>query len=598
MKNRIGRFCAVAVLAMSGLVTASGVNGATDFDDNQVPIGNHADPGSLHLLSDDSLEDENVDPPSMLTIDQSFVSGQPFCSGPTDSNCAGKSMWFVAHLPVCGTSSETDCIDSVSATNAAGAVSGGTFDRYFPNMGPRSYTGDPSIGLPTGRAPSVWKIPGAPHAKGDLYVVVANLRGSTKRRAAATFRLVLTPVSYKADADPRPEYKMTDWTEPGRLAGPAADRGQFRCAYWGESGSCMLSHAFPADTRFTVKVRLHTEPAGWLHGRVNDPAISFTKNGSNTDVTVTAAPVQVPAFEVAKQHSAYPAAIRDTFGPDGPYKNEFGTRNPGGQYLTDLSQRNAELTIKAYKDSGFAQFALVKDLIQDKATYAPWIWRVRTLEDGEMTKAGKCLTEGDGVKGIVTTNATIYGSGPPAYNADSKSIDYKVAAPHYTRTGDVFKGAYHLHMRSDVARCFYGFTDAPVSGTVSVIEEDGDPGTAVTNISEADGWLKVAASGFTHSAPTVKVALTQKATANTKAKAATAKVKRTRSISAKSLAKAAKLKVPRGAKISLSVSKKHAKICRASKTSIRGLKKGKCTATVTVTSKGKKSRKTVTITVS
>ncbi|MGA0863529.1 MAG: hypothetical protein ACO3RB_06520 [Ilumatobacteraceae bacterium] len=581
----------MAVLVMSGLVTAGGASGATDFDDNQVPIGNHADPGSLHLLSDDSLEDENVDPPSMLTIDQSFVSGQPFCSGPTDPNCAGKSMWFVAHLPVCTAASETDCIDSVSANTSSGASASGTFDRYFPNMGPRSYTGDPSIALPTGRAPSVWKIPGAPHAEGDLYMVVANLRGSTKRRAAATFRLVLTPISYKPDADPRPEYKMTDWTEPGRLAGPAADRGQFRCAYWGESGSCMLSHAFPANTRFTVKVRLHTEPAGWLHGRVNEPAIAFTKNGSNTDVTVTAAPIQVPAFQIAQQHAAYSATLQQAFGPSGRF-GEGGSRRPGGQYLTDLSQRNAEYNFRSYKDEGFEQFALVKDLIEDKASYAPWIWRVRTLEDGEMSKAGKCLTDGDGVKGIVTTNATIYGSGPPAYNSTTKTIDYKVAAPHYTRTGEVFKGAYHLHMRSDVARCFYGFTDAPVSGTVSVIEEDGNPGTAVTNISEAAGWLKVAATGFTHSAPTVKVALTQKAAA------ATAKVKRTRTITAKSLAKAAKLRVPRGAKLSVSVSKKHAKICRASKTSVRGLKKGKCTATVTVTSKGKKSRKTVTITVS
>ena len=58
-------------------VVSGTATGSTAFDDNQVPIGNHADEGSLHIFSDDSLEDENVDPPSMLTIDQTFQQGQP-----------------------------------------------------------------------------------------------------------------------------------------------------------------------------------------------------------------------------------------------------------------------------------------------------------------------------------------------------------------------------------------------------------------------------------------------------------------------------------------------------------------------------------------
>ncbi len=587
MANRLARVAIVLAAVMSSAIVAQVASGSTEFDDNQVPLGDHAESGSLHLFSDDSLEDERVDPPSMLTIAQTFVPGQPFCSGPTDPGCAGRSMWFVAHLPVCTTTTEVDCIDSVSAATATGNTEG-TFDRYYPDTGPHSYTGDPSLALPTGRAPSVWKIPGAPHVGGDMYMVVARLRGSTARRAAATFQIVLTPVSFKADADPRPEYEMAKWAEPGRITGPAYDRGRFRCAYWGESGSCMLGRSFPADTRFTVKVRLHTEPAGWLHGRINEPSITFTKNGSTTEVTVSAAPVQVPAFQVAQQHSAYSENLRTAFGPNGPY-GRGGSRQPGGQDLTDLTRRNAEYGFKSYADEAFAQLALVKDLIDDKADYAPWIWRVRTLEDVEMNKAGKCLTDGSGVKGIVTTNAMIYGSGPPAFNAETKSIDYKVAAPHYTRTGDVFRGAYHLHMRSDVARCFYGFTDAPVTGLVSVVEEDGDTGTAVTNVRETDGWLKVAATGFTHSAPTVKVALSQRV--------ATAKVRRNRAVSGAALARAARLTVPRGAKVSVSVSTRHRKVCRVVKTSVQGLKKGKCTATVTVSSKGKKSKRTVTITV-
>lgn len=593
MMHRTVRFLAVASVAISMAVVSGTATGSTAFDDNQVPILNMAGEGDLHIFADDSLEEQVVDPPSMLAL--GTASNTEFCADADSGVCAGQSkLWYYAHLPVCDSSVITDCIVSVSA-QSKGSTSAATFTRYYPNRSATSFTGKPSANLPTGRAPSVWSIPGAPHVGGDNYIVVARLNGGLDRRAANVFQLVLTPVSLKNNADTSSDYQMGRWIQPGRLGGPAADRGSFRCAYWGESGSCMLSHSFPADVSYTVVVRLSVEPAGWLHGRVKDPTISFTKTGSNTEVTVSAAPVQVPAFRLAKKHLEHDPAVQTSFGPG---KYSAGSRRPGGAELTDVTRRNAEYNIQAWKTEGFEQFATVLRSIGDKADYAPWIWRVRTLTDNEMNTAGKCLTNGDGVKGIVTTNATIYGSGPPAYNPETKTLDYKVAAPHYTRTGEEFKGAYHLHMRSDVARCFYGFTDAPVTGSVSVVEENGTPGTAVTNISESGGWLKVSATGFTHSAPVVKVALTQPALTQPAPKTTITSVrtKTNRSLSATSLAKKARLNVPRGAKVTVSVPKKHAKVCRATATSVRALRKGTCSATVTVTSKGRKSRATVTIT--
>jgi len=383
------------------------------------------------------------------------------------------------------------------------------------------------------------------------------------------------------------------------LGGTAADRGQFRCAYWGESGSCMLSRSFSANTTFSVTVRLAVEPSGWLHGRINDPTISFTKDGDNTVVKVTATPVQVPAFQVGRQYSEFPENVQKAFAVDGPY-GTGGSRQQGGAERPNPAERNAEYNISSYKDQSFGQLDLLTPVIEDKAGWAPYMWRVRTLSDGEMNKAGKCLTTGDGVKGIVTTNATVYGSGPPAFNDNEKSLDYKVAAPHYTRTGDEFKGAYHLIMRSDVARCFYNFTDAPVSAEISVIEAEGKASTVSTSLGEKDGWLKLSATGFTHSAPIVRAKLTQaRVAAVVKAKGLTTAAKKT--VTTKSLAKVAGLKVPKNSKITLSMSKKYAKQCKLSKTSVRTLKKGKCVVKVTVATtvkkKTKKTSKNVTITV-
>jgi hypothetical protein len=223
-----------------------------------------------------------------------------------------------------------------------------------------------------------------------------------------------------------------------------------------------------------------------------------------------------------------------------------------------------------------------------------------------MSKAGKCLTTGDGVKGIVTTNATVYGSGPPAFNTSTETLDYKVAAPHFTRTGEVFKGNYNLIMRSDVARCFYNFTTEPVKAEISVIDS-ASAGQVTTSVSETDGWLKLSAVGFSHSAPTVRAKLTQDRPAATTTPAVptaspvlpaslTTKVKK--SLTSSALARAAKLAVPKKAKISLSVSAKYSKICRASGATVRTLKKGKCFVKVTVTTTAKKkTSRNVTVTV-
>jgi hypothetical protein len=63
-------------------------------------------------------------------------------------------------------------------------------------------------------------------------------------------------------------------------------------------------------------------------------------------------------------------------------------------------------------------------------------------------------------------------------------------------------------VRSDVARCLYGFSKAPLSATISVTG-GADKTVATTVVSEKNGWLKLAAYGFTFSDKTIKVKITQ-----------------------------------------------------------------------------------------
>ena len=94
-------------------------------------------------------------------------------------------------------------------------------------------------------------------------------------------------------------------------------------------------------------------------------------------------------------------------------------------------------------------------------------------------------------------------------NKSSQTLEYKVAAPHLTSSGEVFRGTYNLAIRSEIARCIYKFTSAPVSGTISVINSDGSTTVATTALGEKNGWIYLSANGFTFSSPIIKIKLTQ-----------------------------------------------------------------------------------------
>ena len=130
-----------------------------------------------------------------------------------------------------------------------------------------------------------------------------------------------------------------------------------------------------------------------------------------------------------------------------------------------------------------------------------------------------CYQQNGGkLSGVVSTNATQYIAGPPTFDEASQSLDYKVAAPHYLPNGDEFQGTYNLQISDTLARCLYGFSTAPISATVSVVNVDGVAKVATTVINNSGGFLRLSAAGFTFSSPTIRVKLFQEATSSTNSK--------------------------------------------------------------------------------
>ena len=123
-----------------------------------------------------------------------------------------------------------------------------------------------------------------------------------------------------------------------------------------------------------------------------------------------------------------------------------------------------------------------------------------------------------------------YEGGSPSFS--NGTLSYKVSGMHYSADGSTLaRGTYDLVMRSEVARCLYGFSSAPVSASVSITGSD-QTSIATTLVSEKDGWLKLAAYGFNFSNPVIKVKITQQPKVVKKTSVICAKGKQSKTITA------------------------------------------------------------------
>lgn len=614
----------VLALATLGLISSSPAL-SVEVEDEQIPSAMASTPGFHGLeLNEVSGLRNNV---SVLSTET--ATGTRLCSSATAAPCDSASRYdFRAVLGPCSSTVTVDCIESVSSVSTSGTATAGVFKEYFPAAAPNAYTGSPSEGVPSGKSPGMWTFSNLPHAFGSDYQVTVEVTGMKTNGDALkplrTFFANITPVSiFQTNCltqnngndgtcfDKYTESTGSDGKTKVNFAGIAADQDAgYRCHNWGENGKCALKHAFPADARFAIKVRLSTTPTGWLHGRMKNPKASINRADNVTTVSIEADPVKVPTVSKGALWASLPATIQQWYTDN--CSNNCGTRIPESRTRPG-PERNAISNPSAYSEAAFSQLKLWTEYIQDKATAIPSVWNVRTLGYSEMTKAPKCISEGTGVTGIVATNATLYAEGPPAFDSATSSLNYKVASPHYEKNGTTeFKGTYDLVLRSDIAKCLYGFDDASSTAKVEVTEDGGTAKTATTSMSVADGWFKFGAAGFTFSAPTVKVTLIKPATASPIVAPApsstfvvpTLKKGKTRTVA--SVAKAYGLSVPAGAKVVVSVAAKSKKVCSVSgNKTIRAIAKGSCTMKISVTPKAtakvkkpKTTSKTATVKIS
>ncbi len=497
----------VAALLLGSLVQANTANAGMKFAPD-IPL--------LGLLIEDGLEFGRS--PNVVFGKGNLDSQETWlrCDDLDDKICtdAAGIIGYV-NLTVCTDASSVACIADVWAVDSAGKKIPGKLVKSVPlDYGKFTFKENVAINMPDGTGQgALWQIPGVINSAGkDTYFVSSQFMLAQPEKKAgepiSARKIFLSEL--KTGISPVEEI-------PGqyRLIQPR-DNGTARASWvnWGDTGNwylpdgsrcvgtdvnvCEAVREFPAGYRFGVSLRMGTKLSGWYHGRLALPDVTIKNWKTGQEISVEAEPVRVPTLNFSVPNAEIPQKVRDIVFTDRYFgKSGDGIReariNDGSSsaVMVDLAAAFAP----AYKD---------------KATSTNTTWAFKAMNYGQNSSdVQKCSDNTGNVAGLVTTNALTYLPGPPTFDKESQSLTYKVASPHYEANGSLASGSYDLSMRSDIARCLYGFSSAPIKAEISITSDEGEKKVATTIVNEKNGWLYLSAKGFTFSAPTINVKLSQ-----------------------------------------------------------------------------------------
>ena len=405
--------------------------------------------------------------------------------------CNKPDQTYVANLllPACKAANEQWCIENVSIRKKDEPVTKtATLIRQVDSALVANTPGD---GLPGGSSISLWRAEGMKNSGGaDTYAVYVVLKATKfpgRGPVFDEFTAMVLPYSDKSGFQYERPFSEEMILPNGSIRiGTRGSAGE--CA-WTETGRCGLMEDFPEGVRASLTLRVSNQLTGWLMGRMADPLITVESfDVEQNKIAIDAEPVKVPKFYAVTDRSKVTPAMMQNM----PRNSDFtGVTN------SRANEQGAFVTIDNWKD-----------VAKDTAAGLVSTWSATTIKSGF---GSQCLADTTKLLGVVTTNAMVYEGTAPAFM--DGSLNYKVGGMHLNPDGSVFQGTYDLVMRKGTAQCLYGFTDAPISATVTIVDAGKEERVQTSSLQELgtgnDKWLKLSARGFTFSSPTLKIKLNQ-----------------------------------------------------------------------------------------
>lgn len=470
-------------LLLALIATPALADGAYRPRNTPVPVGDWG----INLVEDFSTSGDGL---SRITADkpnaESFLCariGEAPCIADADTSLRG-----VVLLPTCSEAPTDPCIDGLSMASAGATLQ----PAQFVGAVAPSRASQPEVGLPTGGSPSKWTAAGVPNAAGtDTYLVFASLRAEYQRETSRfnlrDLRVQVLPYSV-ISGDFRARF-MGQGVEQGTGRNFVFQAGDDPQCAWTDAGVCGRTEDFVDGTRVQVSLRVPASVTGWLRGRLTTPEVSVNPISTSMNLlTVAGTAVDVPKFYGQATMATASEALR-------ALEPKWQANATSHLNTQQLGEGNSMLIIDAFRE-----------YVGDRAAGRQRLWSFQSVSSG----AGSgCLQDTTKLLGLVTTNAMDFDGAAPAF--DGSVLNYRVSGMHYAADGSVQQGTYDLAMRSETARCLYGFSSAPLSASISIVYGDSSTIVATQTVSEGNGWLRLSAAGFTFSNPTIRVKLQQQA---------------------------------------------------------------------------------------
>jgi hypothetical protein len=470
--------------------------------------GRRKDPNQVGVMFS---SESSIPPISGIRLQKSKVGEDDstesiLCDGFADPDCTVSnskynSMRVDSIIPPCEVDKSSACIESFSLKLANGSIVTGKNKSAIPTSA-RSFAGKKfNDGTLTfgGSVPWIWSADTNGGAEAG-YLLRGFIRNYGVKGAAdwnigkPTFNFEIIPLSLENTNLISVAPRLEDF--PFGNEGYRAVRGvsiQPSCIAH-DVGKCYHRSTFPKDARVLLTLKLPNSLSGWVSGRLNKPNVVTTPLDANFDS------VKVEAG--AGQDIVAGNWIKWREVPANYFIKADGSQNSIG-----YGRVSGAATIYSGDAQALELYQQWQRYFPDRALISFPSW---TLSSTTVDTSQSCSTA-RGLQGVVASNASAYSPGAPAFNKETQTLDYKVAAPHFAVDGKSENlGTYGLSMRADLVQCLYGVSQVPSRVEVSITNTtSGESKGATVELFKNGDWVYLSAEGFTYSSPTLKVKLVQ-----------------------------------------------------------------------------------------
>ena len=385
-------------------------------------------------------------------------------------------------FPMCSTRGADFCVEKLEFQSKDGKWKEAQFNRHI--SGPK-HAAVPEIGFPTAGTVPLFAPRKEDKVAGiDGYAVYASVEvffdpAQTSQTLFSNLDLRVMP--FNEVRGNFVEQRISSNLKPnGRNEQRYSDFGEGNA--WAENGVAGKALEFSQLDSIRLITHIPSSVTGWLGGRLSHAEFGVTAISKSVNrLIISGNPVKIGRAVANFERSDPPEYFKDVIQKT-PNSSAFGYRGSNGV---------------------FAVLEAIRGLMSDKSYFEEVRWAVESYKNSTQP----CLKDSSKLVGLVTSNATVFMASPPEFA--NGALKYQVGGLHYQSNGSLTLGQYDLVMRSEVARCLYKYSSAPIQGSISVVYDSGASEVSTFIIDESNGWLHLGAYNFNFSSPMIEIRLTQ-----------------------------------------------------------------------------------------